>query len=80
MSERRFPQPWSVEEQPALWRATTTDNSLLTFIMRTSRDGDRRLGVYAQAEQHQSRHNERSRDYRDEHPYIGSDGPGPLLL
>jgi hypothetical protein len=30
--------------------------------------------VYAQAEQHQSRHNERSRDHRNERPYIGSDG------
>jgi hypothetical protein len=40
-----------------------------------SRDGDQRLDVYAQAEQHQSRHNERSRDHRDERPYIGSDGP-----
>jgi hypothetical protein len=33
------------------------------------------LDVYAQAEQHQSRHNERSRDHRDKRPYIGSDGP-----
>jgi hypothetical protein len=44
-------------------------------ISRMSRGGDRRLDVYAQAEQHQSRHNERSRDHRDKRPYIGSDGP-----
>jgi len=39
----------------------------------------RRLDVYAQAEQHQSRHNERSRDHRDEHPHLGSDGPGSFV-
>jgi hypothetical protein len=44
-----------------------------------SRGGDRRLDVYAQAEQYQSRHNERSRDHRDERPYIGSDGPDGFI-
>ncbi len=39
-----------------------------------NRGGDRRLNVYAQAEQHQSRHNERSRNHGDERPYIGFDG------
>ena len=48
-----------------------TDSRLLAFIMRTSRDGDRRLDVYAQAEQDQSRHDERSGDHRDERPYMG---------
>ena len=43
--------------------------------MRMSLGEDQRLDVYAQAEQHQSRHSERSRDHRDEHPYIGSDRP-----
>ena len=33
-----------------------------------SRDVDRRLDVYAKAEQHQSRHNECSRDHLDERP------------
>jgi len=51
--------------------AMLTDNSLLRFIMRRSRDGDRRLDVYAQAEQDQSRHDERSSDHRDERPYMG---------
>jgi len=46
---------------------------------KMSQGGDQRLDVYAQAEQHQSRHSERSRDHRDEHPYIGSDRPGDFV-
>jgi hypothetical protein len=43
--------------------------------MRMSLGEDQRLDVYAQAEQHQSSHSKRSRDHRDEYPYIGSGGP-----
>ena len=54
--------------------------NLPTFIMKASQGGDQRLDVYAhQAEQHQSRHNERSRDHRDERPYIGSHGRGGFV-
>jgi hypothetical protein len=48
-------------------------------ILRMSRTDARLLDVYAQAEQHQSRHSERSRNHRDERPYIGSDGPGRFV-
>src|SRR6516164_35374 len=72
MTTRRFPAPWSAEVQPNSTSCVTrTDSRLLAFIMRTSRDGDRRLNVYAQAEQDQSRHDERSSDHRDERPYMG---------
>ena len=47
--------------------------------MRVSLGGARRLDVYAQAEQHQSRHNERSCDHRNERPYIGSRGRGGFV-
>ena len=43
---------------------------------KKNQGGDQRL---EQAEHHQSRHNERSRDHRDERPHLGSDGPGSFV-
>ena len=44
-----------------------------------SRGDDQGLDVYAQAEQHQSRYKERSRDHYDERPYRGSERPGSFV-
>ena len=60
------------------WTAPGSNSRI--SISRKSPDGDqRRLDACAQAEQQQSRHNERSRDHRDERPYRGSDGPGSFV-
>jgi hypothetical protein len=41
------------------------------LIVQREENAVGRLDVYAQAEQDQSRHDERSSDHRDERPYMG---------
>src|SRR6516164_5789904 len=76
MPARRFPAPWSAELQPNYYVVRDANGQRIACVYYENEPGRRSaLDVYAQAEHHQSRHTERSRDQRDQRPYIGSDSP-----